>query len=618
MLMKSNGIMLNTLDAATDKYIEKSKIEKCEVLAATALKWPATVAAAAARRLPKSATMKTKANLTSSLPHDLSWNEFQREAVGNGYVKSTAELANAGHQYKRASGAATARPSSTRMVKTGSKLTPAQRQAALDLSQNAPGLAWNEFQQHDCMRAMIDRLAGNIVNKNAILAGVWRQYQADQQPAAAPQAGIEKYSTQQRFAFAAGDKAVWMCHDSDVLEGEIGVCTGKFDEDGDPELQFTIGGWVGFLPTEELEKVHPGARVPSGSAFVSATASCSSLLAAAGADKSRAPSSSSFAAMRREAAARFAAMRTGTGKITEERSYKIQIYVRSTVMTLPEKVAAIATALRTGRKDMNLQDFSDVVVASGLPVAHFTPEMFRQYWKASSHTSSKAGITSPTSVSIAPKVAIPVPITAPDKASSLTPKVRAGAKCLGWTTQEEHFLVQHVMEHGPRRWGDCAAELGTGRTGSACAQHYRIFLKSTHQHKERSIALQPQPRAVLEAASTKPAAISAACVPNSRSQASDRQKGAWSEKEDAALVEHIENKGVGSWPVVAAAVSAVGAGRSSSSCRSHYFDIIAPQQRAKPAPPLISADSYASLPSGLDWRSFQNRIRVFGNNASTY
>ena len=518
-LMKCNGIKLNTVDVATDKYVEKAKLDKCKSLATTTLKRPAMIKPASSRSCYP--TLKPNAQLLSSLPRDLSWNDFQREARAIGYSSSNAELAQAWREYSyppsaaiaqsslapkvsTAAAAAAAQLSSASSVKNGPKLTAAQRQAALDLSQDVPGLRWNDFQQHASMRTMLDRLDGNIVNKNAVLAAVWRQYQADQQPAAA----AHGCSALQHVAFAPGDKVIWVCHDKEVLEGEIGICTGNFDRDGDPELKFTIGGWIGCLPSEELVLLPPGTYAPSSSGSVSASAPSSSAAAKAGA--SRAPSRSA-------------------------------------------------------------------------------------------------------------ELSIPMPIVAPQKA----PVARSA-----WTTKEEDFLLQHVTQHGARRWNDCAAELGT-RTACACEQHYRLFLRPVHSQKEGRLALQPIPRAAsaLEAASTHAAASSAASDLGSRSQPLNRPvAGGWTKREDDVLVEHIERRGVGSWPVVAAAVSAVGAGRSSSACRSRYRDAIEPQQRARPAPPLISegngstngAEVYASLPSGLDWKAFQTRIRVFGNAASTY
>lgn len=38
----------------------------------------------------------------------------------------------------------------------------------------------------------------------------------------------------------AGDKVQWDSSDNQVAEDEIGVCTGRFDEDGDPLLKFSL------------------------------------------------------------------------------------------------------------------------------------------------------------------------------------------------------------------------------------------------------------------------------------------------------------------------------------------------------------------------------------------
>lgn len=622
MIMKCNGIMLNTLDSATDKYIEKSKLEKCKALVGTVLRRPARVAAASKRGIEFTGKL-SKTQLMARLPRELSWNEFQREAVAAGYSKLNADLAEAWHHYKHPSGAAP----STQNGKTIPTLTAAQRQAAHNLSQNYPGLLWNEFQRHDRMQAMIDRLDGGTVNKNSLLAAIWRQYQADQEPAAS----TDKLSTPQCVTFSAGEKVVWVLHDDQVLESEIGICTGNFDEDGDPELKFTIGGWVGYLPCEELIKLHPNTYVPSQSAPASVIVSAKRTTSSAAAP-SRAPKRhmDSSTPVQRKAAAERSTMCNLSRKITKERNRKIQ-NILSAAMTVEQKVAEISLALRSGRKDINLQDFTDAVAATGLPVSHFSPEMYKDFWRGSDpyHGAplKKRGNSylSDLTEHAASPMKIPVPITAPTSRKLQAPKLQRTIN--NWTKAEEDFLVQYVMQHGARHWGRCSAELGTGRTGSACAQHYRIFLRPTHRHKEGTIAgKQPQladsSSARANTQSTSKGTASAAGADSSSRLPSRQVPGTWTEREDDVLVEHVERKGVGSWVVAAASVSAVGAGRSPSSCRSHYFDTIAPQQRAKPAPPLIStsdgSDIYASLPSGLDWKSFQDRIRVFGNAASTY
>jgi hypothetical protein len=60
-----------------------------------------------------------------------------------------------------------------------------------------------------------------------------------------------------------------------------------------------------------------------------------------------------------------------------------------------------------------------------------------------------------------------------------------GSAC--WTAPEEELLVKYVMKHGARQWNNCAAEIGTGRTGGACGKHYRTYLRPIHGHKEGTL-----------------------------------------------------------------------------------------------------------------------------------
>jgi hypothetical protein len=688
IIMKFNGMMINNHNPVTDKYVEKSKLEKCQTLAATPLKRPEAVTAelgAAAKSSPK----MSKAQLSTKLPRDLNWNEFQREAVAAGYPNSNTKLAEAWRHYKR--------PPAAQREKSATILTAAQRQTALTLSQSSPGMSWNDFQCHGTIQAMFDRLDGGIVNKNALMAGVWRQYQADQQPAAAAQTGrAAQHPPLQRVAFVAGDKVVWICWDHEVAEGEIGVCTGNCDQDGDPELKFSPGGWVGCLPSEELIKLPNATYVPNGLKSVPAPspASIADSGSGSGSDSASETSVASIAAsaasatsaeqpvqitaaMQRRAVSRLEEMRKGAGKITDERFDEVQAILRST-MLLDNKVAAISLALHRGRKDINLQDFTDVIIASGLPVTHYTPDAFRNFWRGSDpyhgaplkkaekmlrqetapQQSSSAVVTIPVPIAaptltckVAALASAPVPHALPDTRLSSVPSVEPLMEfdgSAGWTVPEEELLVNYVMKHGARQWDNCAAEIGTGRTGSACGQHYRTHLRPVHGHKEGTLAMDEheQPERSLEnavptskqqpasgrtstrlaaaAGATAAAVVAASSAAGTAAVPVDYRQiaGGWKQREEEALVEHIERRGVGNWDIASISVSAVGKGRSSSSCRSHYFDVIAPrQQHAKSTGSGGAApgeDIYASLPSGLDWNSFQTRIRVFGNAASKY
>lgn len=53
-----------------------------------------------------------------------------------------------------------------------------------------------------------------------------------------------------------------------------------------------------------------------------------------------------------------------------------------------------------------------------------------------------------------------------------------------WSEEEDTFLLQWVIANGPRDLNTCAAEMKTGRSGSACSQHYQIHRASTPQAAE--------------------------------------------------------------------------------------------------------------------------------------
>jgi hypothetical protein len=94
-----------------------------------------------------------------------------------------------------------------------------------------------------------------------------------------------------------------------------------------------------------------------------------------------------------------------------------------------------------------------------------------------------------------------------------------------WGKEEDRRLVELVAKHGTDDWKLIAAQLGTGRTGSQCGQHWHRV--------------------------TKPSL----------------RKGTWSEDEERRLLELAAAHGQGKWALIAAAIP----GRSDISCRYQWL-----------------------------------------------
>jgi len=70
--------------------------------------------------------------------------------------------------------------------------------------------------------------------------------------------------------------------------------------------------------------------------------------------------------------------------------------------------------------------------------------------------------------------------TESDGAAAAAAAERVRAPYGDWTAQEDELLVKWVTRYGACKWGRCAAELGTGRTGNACQGRYRLQSMGKH------------------------------------------------------------------------------------------------------------------------------------------
>ena len=91
-----------------------------------------------------------------------------------------------------------------------------------------------------------------------------------------------------------------------------------------------------------------------------------------------------------------------------------------------------------------------------------------------------------------------------------------------WTAAEDRALLDHVAQFWPCGWAQCAAKMGTGRSGRAVQSRWAEICDS---------------EAGLAALCRAP--VVAVAVPN--------RPGAWTDEEDKAILEHVARSGPGQW-----------------------------------------------------------------------
>ena len=457
--------------------------------------------------------------------------------------------------------------------------------------------------------------------------------------------------------------------------------------------------------------------------------------------------------MQRKAVQHIAEMRKATGKITDERHAAIQEALRSAIplekkvtgehignpdqtdsqgcfrrgfpgmflreITMRLYATALSVILHKGRKDINCTEFTDVVIGSGLPVSHYTPQVFREFWRGT-HPEQIAGLVTlapePVDAEIyeceggcgfestdldaverheaasalcrqhAPKAvqkqptaaaAWPVAQTAsrtvsnsdwapiwtaleehgwsleregainhfmppgvrrgelgPDRprsrvdyfdsrtqvvahlaatgvgslavaaqktAAAPAPVAAAAPMAVGarsWPEEEDAFLVQWVIANGARDWNTCASELKTGRSGSACGQHYRTDLRPTHGHKEGTGKQHSKPVGKVvspdksKAKPGRPRAVAAASASPEEDDRREEVEEEQEEEQEAEDEEEDEQEEEAAAAVGAAPRASRGGGASGRT--------------------LTKAQVAATVGSGLSWNEFQREAVAAG------
>ena len=303
-----------------------------------------------------------------------------------------------------------------------------------------------------------------------------------------------------------------------------------------------------------------------------------------------------------------------------------------------------------------------MVIGSGLPVGHYTPQVFTEFWRGT-HPKRIAGLIIAPAVSKPAVVAQKQPAAAAARSAAQTVGPE-GTRCVsdadwapiwkglaeqGWVTEREG-LVSYFMPPGVRR-----GETGPGRPKAR--RDYFDSRKQVLAHLEATGAAAPvpvenaaAPAPVVAVGSSRQQKTAAAPVRQSARQttaqpglAAPAQKqpaakpvevGApfWSEEEDAVLVQWVIAHGARNWNACAEQLKN---GRSGSACGQHYRTDLRPthghkeatgnaqQQQQSPAKskaspptkakPVAAAASAAARPDGASkgsWATEEDEMLI--------
>ena len=185
-------------------------------------------------------------------------------------------------------------------------------------------------------------------------------------------------------------------------------------------------------------------------------------------------------------------------------------------------------------------------------------------------------------------------------------QVAAAVNDQSWSAEEDAFLVQWVVANGARDWNSCAAQLKTGRSGSACGQHYRTNLRPTHGHNEAPSSTKTKQNKKKPVAAAAAAAAAAAVVGTQRADVEAAAAGLSIEQAEKAQT--------------IMSIASFSAGEAVAVLQAHGWSVeVAAAALAAPSDAGVAAGEHsakallvAKLPRHLKWNDFQREAKLAG------